>query len=186
MLWVPGAVDGGRWASRKRRASRCPATRRRSRRAGRAAVEALPPMAYGGSIARGRGSSSRCPPGQVLRKKITLPAAVEENLGQALAYDLDRHTPFKPDEVYFDAVVIGRDPAKKEIRVDWAAALRRSWTRRAGRRRAGARRSSASCRRRRHGRRRHARRGRRSTCCRRRSGPTTRPGAGWEVWCRSC
>ena len=43
------------------------------------------------------------PPEQVLRKTITLPAAVEENLRQVLAYDLDRHTPFKPEEVYFDA-----------------------------------------------------------------------------------
>ena len=64
------------------------------------------------------------PPGQVLRKKITLPAAVEQNLKQALAYDLDRHTPFKPDELYFDAAVVGRDAQKGEIRVDWAAALR--------------------------------------------------------------
>jgi general secretion pathway protein L len=61
---------------------------------------------------------------QVLRKTITLPAATEENLEQVLAYDLDRHTPFKPDEVYFDAVVVGRDSRKGAIRVDWAAALR--------------------------------------------------------------
>ena len=43
-------------------------------------------------------------PQDCLRKRLTLPAAVEENLAQALAYDLDRHTPFKPDELYFDAV----------------------------------------------------------------------------------
>ena len=49
----------------------------------------------------------------MLRKTITLPAAVEENLQQALAYDLDRHTPFKPDELYFDAVVVGRDAAEE-------------------------------------------------------------------------
>ncbi len=55
-----------------------------------------------------------------------LPMAVEENLVRTLAYDLDRHTPFRPDQVYFDAVVIGRDPARKTIRVDWTAALRRA------------------------------------------------------------
>ncbi len=62
------------------------------------------------------------PPAQVLRKRIVLPAAVEENLRDTLAYDLDRHTPFRPDQVYFDACVVARDAVKKEIRVDWAAA----------------------------------------------------------------
>src|ERR1700676_5575008 len=33
-------------------------------------------------------------PRQLMRKELALPAAVEENLAQALAYDLDRHTPF--------------------------------------------------------------------------------------------
>src|SRR5207253_11523302 len=61
---------------------------------------------------------------QVLRKELTLPAAVEENLAQTLAYDLDRHTPFRPEQLYFDAVVVSRDAAKKTLRVDWAAALR--------------------------------------------------------------
>ena len=92
-------------------------------REGHAAIDALPRVAYGGVVAEARVAVS-LPAGQVLRKTITLPAAVEENLLQALAYDLDRHTPFKPDEVYFDALVVGRNPAKKEIRVDWAAALK--------------------------------------------------------------
>jgi general secretion pathway protein L len=90
---------------------------------GRAAIEALPRAAFDGVVAETRVAVS-LPASQVLRKTITLPAAVEENLLQTLAYDLDRHTPFKPDEVYFDARVVGRDPAKKEIRVDWAAALK--------------------------------------------------------------
>ncbi|MCC6194309.1 MAG: pilus assembly protein PilM [Burkholderiales bacterium] len=63
-------------------------------------------------------------PQDVLRKKVVLPAAVEENLVQALAYDLDRHTPFKPEELYFDAVVVDRDPARGTITVDLAAARR--------------------------------------------------------------
>ena len=64
------------------------------------------------------------PAEQVLRKRFVLPAAVEENLRQAIAWDLDRLTPFPVEQLYFDAVVIARDPLKKEIRVDWAAALR--------------------------------------------------------------
>jgi general secretion pathway protein L len=64
------------------------------------------------------------PPRQILRKQLVLPAAVEENLLRTLAYDLDRHTPFRPDQVYFDATVINRDLARKTIRVDWVAALK--------------------------------------------------------------
>jgi len=91
--------------------------------AGRAAIDALPRGAYGGNATGGRVVVA-LPPTQVLRKTILLPAAAEENLKQVLAYDLDRHTPFKPDEVYFDAAVVARDEVKKEIRVDWVAAVR--------------------------------------------------------------
>ncbi len=91
--------------------------------AGRAAIDRLPPET------RGRGDAATkviiaLPGSQVLRKQFELPAAVEENLKQAIAWDLDRHTPFPPEQLYFDAIVVGRDTQKKEIRVDWAAALR--------------------------------------------------------------
>jgi general secretion pathway protein L len=59
-----------------------------------------------------------------MRKTLVLPAAVEENLAQALSYDLDRHTPFRPEQLYFDAIVIDRNPTAKTIRVDWVAALK--------------------------------------------------------------
>jgi general secretion pathway protein L len=90
--------------------------------AGRAAVARLAASASGGIaapkviVALG--------PRQVLRKELTLPAAVEENLAQTLAYDLDRHTPFRSDQVYFDATVVARDAARKTLRVDWVAALK--------------------------------------------------------------
>jgi general secretion pathway protein L len=93
-------------------------------REGRAAIDALP-RANGGMAAATK-IVIALPANQVLRKSVTLPAAVEENLHQTLAYDLDRHTPFKSDEVYFDAVVVGRDAAKKEIRVELATALKSS------------------------------------------------------------
>jgi general secretion pathway protein L len=63
-------------------------------------------------------------PQDCLRKRLTLPAALEENLKQALAYDLDRHTPFKAEELYFDAAVIERNPTRGTIVVDLAAARR--------------------------------------------------------------
>jgi len=59
-----------------------------------------------------------------LRKRLTLPAAIEPNLHQALAYDLDRHTPFKSEELYFDAAIVDRDPAHNTLHVDLAAARR--------------------------------------------------------------
>src|SRR6185437_7014994 len=59
-----------------------------------------------------------------LRKMLTLPIALEEHLHQSLAYDLDRHTPFKPEELYFDAVVVDRDSVHNALRVDLAAARR--------------------------------------------------------------
>ena len=64
------------------------------------------------------------PPRQVLRKELVLPAAVGEDLTQTLSYDLDRHTPFRPEQLYFDAAVIDRDPARRTIKVDWVAALK--------------------------------------------------------------
>ena len=91
--------------------------------AGRAAIAALASGAQGAAPSTPRVMVT-LPPRQVLRKDLILPAALEENLDRALAYDLDRHTPFRPEQVYFDAAVIDRDPAKKTIRVDWAAALK--------------------------------------------------------------
>ncbi|MDR2016863.1 MAG: pilus assembly protein PilM, partial [Burkholderiales bacterium] len=64
------------------------------------------------------------PASLVLRRTLVLPAALEENLKQALAYDLDRHTPFRGDELYFDAQVVGRDSARGEIQVALAAVQR--------------------------------------------------------------
>jgi len=63
-------------------------------------------------------------PRTALRKALTLPSAIEDHLRQAIAYDLDRHTPFKPDELYFDAVVTDRDHVRNALKVDLAAARR--------------------------------------------------------------
>jgi general secretion pathway protein L len=57
-------------------------------------------------------------PGQFLARTISLPQAAEENLRYALHYELDRHTPFKPDDVGFDCCVVGRDEKNREIAVN--------------------------------------------------------------------
>lgn len=86
--------------------------------AGRNALAALP------AASRGTPVTIALPPRTVLRKVLNLPIAVEENLRQAVGYDLDRHTPFKPDELYYDAHVVGRDEARGVLRVELATARR--------------------------------------------------------------
>jgi general secretion pathway protein L len=48
---------------------------------------------------------------------LTLPAAVEENLRQTLSFELDRYTPFKSDQAYFDMRITGRDSGLKRLSV---------------------------------------------------------------------
>jgi len=91
--------------------------------AGRAAVNAVA-ITADGEIAAAPKVVIALPPRQVMRKTLVLPAAVEENLVQALSYDLDRHTPFRPEQLYFDAAVVTVNPAAKTIGVDWVAALK--------------------------------------------------------------
>ena len=61
---------------------------------------------------------------EALVRKATMPAATEENLRQVLAFEMDRLTPFKADEVYFDYRVVSRDPATGQILVQLAVARR--------------------------------------------------------------
>ena len=89
--------------------------------AGAAAISRLP---NGGGVLSFPKVVIALAPNKILRRRLTLPAAVEENVQQALAYDLDRLTPFRPEQIYFDAAIVGRDAAKKTLSVDWVAALK--------------------------------------------------------------
>ena len=62
--------------------------------------------------------------GEALVRRVTLPAATEENLGQVLGFEMDRFTPFKPEDVYFDHRVVARDAANGQIAVEIAVARR--------------------------------------------------------------
>lgn len=61
------------------------------------------------------------PSAMVLLKTLQFPPAVEQNLRQVLAFEMDRQTPFKAEQVYFDYQV---DPlvAGKQLRVALALA----------------------------------------------------------------
>ena len=54
----------------------------------------------------------------VLRKEVTLPLAAESNLSQALGYEMDRQTPFRADDVYFDFRIIERNRDTAQLRVE--------------------------------------------------------------------
>ncbi len=61
---------------------------------------------------------------EALVRRVTMPMATEENLRQVLGFEMDRLTPFKADDVYFDSRVLGRDPGAGTIAVLLAAARR--------------------------------------------------------------
>ncbi|MFC6669226.1 PilN domain-containing protein [Marinobacterium aestuariivivens] len=57
-------------------------------------------------------------PGAVLHKSIALPAVTEPRLASVLGFEMDRHTPFKAEDVYFGYRVTRREPAAQRILVD--------------------------------------------------------------------
>lgn len=62
------------------------------------------------------------PESLLLRKVLTLPLAAEGNLRQALAFEMDRHTPFKADAVHFDWRVLERDRDRGQLRLELVVA----------------------------------------------------------------
>lgn len=50
------------------------------------------------------------PASQVLARRLVVPAAAGGDPRRVAGYEIDRQTPFKPEQVYFD-VRVGRDPA---------------------------------------------------------------------------
>ncbi len=58
------------------------------------------------------------PGDKILSTSIRLPLAAEENLHEVLAFEMDKHTPFSVDKVYYDFVVEARDVEKQELKVD--------------------------------------------------------------------
>jgi general secretion pathway protein L len=64
------------------------------------------------------------PAERVLLRRATLPAQVQDNLHQVLAYEIDRLTPFALTEVYFDARVLGTVARGTKLDVELAVMRR--------------------------------------------------------------
>ena len=54
---------------------------------------------------------------EAIQKELALPAAVKENLFQVVAYELDRYTPFKAEQVYFAVKPLEGENEPGQIRV---------------------------------------------------------------------
>lgn len=65
-----------------------------------------------------RAATLRLRGGRALRTVIDLPIAAEQNLGEVVAFELDRHTPFRADEARFAHRIIERDVANRRLRVE--------------------------------------------------------------------
>jgi general secretion pathway protein L len=58
------------------------------------------------------------PEGQVLHKILDLPAVAEEGLRELLYFELDRQTPYRPEQVRYDFRVTKRDPSHRRMKVE--------------------------------------------------------------------
>jgi len=58
------------------------------------------------------------PGDKVLVTRLNLPLVAEENLREVLAFEMDRHTPFVANDVYYDYRIVGRDNRKQEVTLD--------------------------------------------------------------------
>ncbi len=54
----------------------------------------------------------------LLVHRLQLPLQIEPSLRQSVAYQLSRHTPFTEEQVFFDAMVVERDKANRQIQVE--------------------------------------------------------------------
>ena len=64
------------------------------------------------------------PAERTLRRRLTLPLAAEEHLASVLAFEMDRQTPFRADQLYFDHRILRRDPTARTMLVELLAVPR--------------------------------------------------------------
>lgn len=64
------------------------------------------------------------PAERVLHKILDLPLAAETELADLLRFELDRQTPFSPEQAFYDCRVVHRDKSSGRMRVELAVAPR--------------------------------------------------------------
>jgi general secretion pathway protein L len=64
------------------------------------------------------------PPSRVLRRRLNLPAVARDKLQPMLVFELDRQTPFRADQVYFDARILPHAPNARQLPVELALVQR--------------------------------------------------------------
>ena len=57
------------------------------------------------------------PRSKAILRYLELPIAVKENLRETLGYELEKHVPFTPEEVYFDFEIISEDKAAGRLQL---------------------------------------------------------------------
>ncbi|GIX38207.1 MAG: type II secretion system protein L [Silanimonas sp.] len=57
-------------------------------------------------------------PSQALRRELVLPLAAEAQLEAVLRHEIDRQTPFSPDQVVYASRVLARQPAEGRLRAE--------------------------------------------------------------------
>ncbi len=62
-----------------------------------------------------------------IQKELSLPAAVKDNITQVVAYELDRYTPFKEDQVYFAVKMLEGENEPGQLRVMLIMTLRENF-----------------------------------------------------------
>ena len=65
------------------------------------------------------------PAADTLRRRLTLPLAAEEHLASVLAFEMDRQTPFRADQLYFDHRIQKRDSTARTMLVELLAVPRK-------------------------------------------------------------
>lgn len=63
----------------------------------------------------------RFPASQALMRTLSLPLAAEKNPRQVAGFEMDRLTPFAAAQVYYDVIVLERQPEQRRLRVELTA-----------------------------------------------------------------
>lgn len=64
------------------------------------------------------------PESQVLRRRVLLPVAARDNLRAVLSFEMDRQTPFRADQVYYDYVLAEDSTGADDLSVELVAVPR--------------------------------------------------------------